>query len=176
MQAPQPHENHRWLQQLVGEWEFAGEASMGPDDPPHQSKGTERVTTLGDLWVVGDGMGEMPGEGAVGQMRITLGYDPMKGKFVGNWIGSMMPGQWIYEGELDDARKVLTLNTVGPDMSAMEGCGADGLPTDGSAPKMANYRDIIELVSADERILRSEMQGADGQWVQFMETRYRRKG
>ena len=107
-------------------------------------------------------------------MRMTLGYDPATGKFVGNWVGSMMTGQWVYEGELDETRKVLTLHTIGPDMSGMEECGPAPASPDGEL-KMAHYQDIIELVSADERVLRSRMQGPDGQWMQFMEARYLRK-
>jgi hypothetical protein len=171
MEAPQPHENHRWLQQLVGEWEFEGTAAMGPDDPAHKSTGTESVSMFGDLWLVGDGQGAIEG-GEKGRMRITIGFDTQTGKFVGNWIGTMMPGQWVYEGHLDEARKVLTLDTEGPDMSGMEECG-QGQPSTGPV-KLAKYRDIIELVSADERIMRSQMQTPDGQWIQFMETRYTR--
>ncbi len=40
---------------------------------------------------------------------------------------------------------------------------------------MAQYHDVIEIVSPDHRILRSLAQGEDGQWVQFMEAHYRRK-
>lgn len=56
-----PTPQHRWLQQLIGEWEFTSECSCGPDAPPLKSKGSERVRTLGDLWVIGEGGGEMPG-------------------------------------------------------------------------------------------------------------------
>lgn len=63
MEKAEPQKEHRWLQKLVGEWTFEGEAPMGPDKPPEKFKGTERVRSLGDLWFVAEGQGEMPGGG-----------------------------------------------------------------------------------------------------------------
>ena len=34
---------HRWLQQLVGEWTYEGEAAMGPDHPVQKWHGSESV-------------------------------------------------------------------------------------------------------------------------------------
>jgi hypothetical protein len=39
---------------------------------------------------------------------------------------------------------------------------------------LAAYRDEVELVSDDQRVLRASFQGADGAWTHFMTTRYRR--
>ena len=91
---------------------------------------------------------------------MTLGYDPEKKKYHGTFVGSMMSHLWLYEGELDAAGKVLTLNTVGPSF-AEEG-------------KLTNYHDIIEIFSADHRQLSSELQSADGTWNNFMKMAYRR--
>lgn len=155
-----PQKEHQWLQKLVGEWTFESEASMGPDAPPEHCGGTESVRSLGGLWVIGEGLGEMPGGGPANTI-MTLGYDPQWKRFVGTFIGSMMTHMWIYEGELDEAEKVLTLNTEGPDFS--------------TPGKTAKYQDIIELKSDDHRVLSSQFQGADGQWVRFMTANYRRK-
>lgn len=156
----QPNENHEWLMQMLGEWDMEGEASMGPDQEPMKSSGSESVRALGELWILGEGSGEMPGGGPA-KMLISLGYDNKKGKFVGSWIGSMMSGLWVYEGELDSERKVLTLNTQGPSMSG-----------DGST---APYRDVITLVDKDHRLLESMTQDASGGWYQFMTARYTRR-
>ena len=155
----EPHENHRWLQQLVGEWTCEGEAQMGPDKPPEKFIGTESVRAVGEFWILGEGRGPLP-DGSASTMLLTLGYDQRRERFVGTWVGSMMPFLWVYDGALDQARKVLTLDCEGPDMT-----GAGGT---------AKYRDIIELVSGDHRVLRSNMQGADGQWQQLLETHYKR--
>jgi len=152
------HENHEWLKQFLGEWTFENEARMGPDQPPMKSTGTEIARMLGDVWMIANGEGEMP-DGSTGRWIMTLGWDPAPDCFVGSWVGSMMTHLWTYKGSLDADRKILTLDCEGP----------------GMAGGMAKYQDIHELVSADHRILRSRMQGEDGQWIQFMEAQYRRK-
>ncbi len=50
---------------------------MGPGKPPEKAKGTESVRSLGGLWILAEGRGEMPGGGAMTTM-MTLGYDPQK--------------------------------------------------------------------------------------------------
>ena len=151
---------HQWLQQLVGEWTFEGTGEMGPGQPPHKMSGTESVRSLGGLWIIGEGRGVMPG-GSPCTMVLQLGFDPVKGKFVGSWIGSMMANMWVYEGTLDVAGRVLPLDTIGPSFT--------------DATKMTRYQDIIEVVSDDVRTLTSRSLGDDGKWFQFMKSEYRRK-
>lgn len=155
---PEPQKEHAWLQKLVGEWTYEHEAKMGPDQPPMTSTGTESVRSLGGLWVSGESQCTMP-DGTPGTMVITLGYDPQKGRFVGTFVGSMMTFLWLYEGSLDAAGKVLTLDAEGPDMM--------------NPGKMVKYQDIIELVEPDLRVLRSQAM-VDGKWQQFMTATYRR--
>ncbi len=158
MQA-EPQKEHEWLQRLVGDWTFEFDGNMGPDQPNEKARGTERVRSLGGLWIVAEGEGEMPGGGAATTL-LTLGYDPRAGHFVGTWVGSMMTHLWIYRGELDGAGKVLTLDSEGPDMS---GSG-----------EMRHYRDVIELLSDDHRTLTGNMQDKDGNWREIMVAHYRR--
>jgi len=159
MTKPEPQKEHRWLQQLVGEWTFEGEAMMGPDASPAKFNGKESVRSLGGLWFLAEGEGGMP-EGGTSSTIATLGYDPQKKRFVGTFIGSMMTNLWVYDGALDAAEKVLTLDTEGPSMAG-----------DGT---MAKYKDIIEIKSNDQRTLTSRVQGSDGQWTQIMTMTYRR--
>lgn len=151
---------HEWLQQLVGDWSYEIEADMGPDKPPEKSSGLEHVRSLGGLWVLAEGQGEMPGGGPA-TMLITLGFDPQKKRYVGTWVGSMMTHMWIYDGALDASGKVLTLDTEGPSVAG------DG--------KFAKYQDIIEIISADQRRLSSRVLREDGQWHSFMSATYRRR-
>jgi hypothetical protein len=160
MEMPQPQAEHKWLERLVGEWEYEHECSMGPDQPPMKMTGSESVRSLGGLWTMGEGRGEMPG-GEVGTTMMTLGYDPAMQRFVGTFIGSMMTHMWVYNGTLDSAGKVLTLDTEGPDFSG--------------APGLIPYQDIIEFVDDDHRLLRSQLRDKDGNWQQFMTAHYRRK-
>jgi hypothetical protein len=112
----EPHKEHEWLQRFVGEWTFEGECVMGPDQPPMKSTGSESVRSIGGLWVMGEGRGEMPGGGPSTSI-VTLGYDPQKRRFVGTFIASMMTYLWVYDGALDAAGKVLTLDAEGPTFS-----------------------------------------------------------
>jgi hypothetical protein len=159
MPFPEPHAEHEWLHRMVGEWTVEVEMSMGPDTPPQTSTGTERVRSLGGLWTVGEATGEMPGGGEA-TMIMTLGYDPLKARFVGTFVGSMMTNMWVYEGALDERGTTLTLDTEGPSMSG-----------DGS---LAAYRDVIEMKNDDLRVMTSQGQDSDGNWVVFMTTTYRR--
>jgi hypothetical protein len=155
----EPQKEHQWLQRLVGEWTLAGEA-MEPGQPPAKYTGTESVRSLGGLWILAEGQGEIPGGGAATWI-MTLGYDPQKKRYVGTWIGSMMTHLWVYDGELDPDGRVLTLDAEGPNMTA-EG-------------KMTKFKDVIEFKSDDHRVLTSHMLGDDGKWQQLMTATYRRK-
>lgn len=159
--SPAPQEEHQWLQQLVGEWTTEAQMAMAPE-AGETCKGTESVRSLGGLWILAEGRGEMP-DGSSATMLMTIGYDPGKKRYVGTWVGSMMTHLWLYDGELDASRTVLTLNSEGPDMSP------------GAAPgKLAKYKDVIEIKAADHRILTSYCLGADGKWQQFMTAQYQR--
>ena len=155
----EPQKEHEWLQKLVGEWTFEGEMAMGPGKPTEKCAGTESVRSLGDIWILAEGHGETPGCGPA-TMLMTLGFDPRRRRFVGTFVASMMTHLWLYDGGLDAAEKVLTLNTEGPDMAA-EG-------------KLARFKDAIEIKSHDHRILTSHMLGDDGKWRKVMTAHYRR--
>ncbi len=159
MELPPPLQQHRWLAQWLGEWTFEAVAKGPPGRPDERCGGREHVRPLGDLWVVCEGRGAMPGGGEAATL-MTVGFDPARGRFVGTWCGSMMAHLWIYDGELDPGGRILTLAARGPSFTG-EG--------------MAEYRDAIEVVSGDERVLTSSVQDADGTWQPFMTARYRRE-
>jgi hypothetical protein len=159
MKSSEPQAEHKWLEQLVGEWEWEMDAAMGADQPESKHSGTESVKSL-TVWVQCHGTHGMP-DGNPALTVMTIGYDTAKKKFVGTFIGSMMTHLWVYEGELDAAGKVLTLAADGPSFTD---------PT-----QTTKYQDKIEVVSPDHRILTSQALGGDGQWHQFMTAHYRRK-
>jgi hypothetical protein len=162
MEISTPQKEHKWLEKMVGEWTSEAEMTTEPGKPQEKCSGTESVRSLGGLWVLAEGHGEMPGGGGPATMMLTLGYDPQKKKFVGTWVGSMMTHLWVYSGTLDAGERVLTLEAEGPSMAAPES-------------KMAKYRDVIEFKSDDHRVLTSHMLGDDGKWSHFMTAHYRRK-
>lgn len=155
----EPQAQHRWLQRLVGEWRYEGEAACEPGAAPSKFTGTETVRSLGGLWVLCEGQGIMP-DGSPATTVMTLGFDPQRGHFAGTWIGSMMTWLWVYRGSLDEGERILTLETEGPSMAA-EGT-------------LMPYRDVIEMVSDDHRVLTSHTQDADGKWNGFMTAHYHR--
>ena len=153
----EPVAEHAWLQQLLGDWVVESEMNAG--EATQLANGTETVRSLGDLWVVAEGEGDLGGE--IGKWLMTVGYDPVKGRFVGTWTGSMMANMFVYEGQLDPSGKILTLGTKGPDM---KGEGSD-----------TRYQDIIEIVGPDRRTMTSRLLGEDGEWLEFMRTTYERR-
>lgn len=155
-----PQKEHQWLEKLMGEWTYEGEAAMAPGQAPEKFTGTESFRSLGGLWFIGESEGEAPG-GETARMIITLGYDPQKQSYVGTWIGSMMTNMFVYTGEVDPSETKLSLHTEGPHM-AKEG-------------ETAQYKEVIEFKSDDERTFTSYMQGDDGQWNELMTASYRRK-
>ena len=132
---------------------------MEPAKPPEKFRGTESVRSLGGLWVLCEGRGEMP-DGGEATTFMTLGFDTQKGGYVGTWIGSMTSFLWLYRGTLDEEGKVLALDTEGPNFAG------EGL---------AKFQDIIEIKSDDHRVLTSHTLGEDGIWHRFMTASYRRK-
>lgn len=160
MQHAEPQQEHRWLEKLLGDWTCEGEAEMEPGKPPTRWKAQESVRSLGGLWVLCEGEGEMPG-GGTSKSVMTLGYDPARKRYVGTFIASVMTHLWIYDGGLDSAGKVLTLDTEGPSFA-----------TPGA---MTKYQDLIEFQSGDRRTLTSRMQSEDGQWHQIVKMQYQRR-
>jgi len=158
--AAEPQPEHQWLQKLVGEWVYEAEAMMEPGKPLEKCAGSERVRSLGDLWILAEGQGEMP-DGSAATMLLTLGYDPQKQRFVGTWVGSMMAHLWVYDGSLAADSNTLTLDSEGPGM--------------GGTGKMARFRDVIVLKNKDLRTLTSQMQSDDGTWQTVMTASYKRK-
>ena len=133
---------------------------MEPGKPPETFKGTESVRSLGGLWVVAEGQGDMPG-GEPATTIMTLGYDPRTKRYVGTFVASMMTHLWIYDGALDARERALSLDAEGPGMTP-------------DAP-LAKFRDVIEFESDDHRVLTSQTLGEDGQWHRFMTAHYRRR-
>ena len=118
----------------------------------------QSVRSLGGVWVVAEGRSDEDEDPHLSIM--TLGFDPEKGRCVGSFVSSMMPMLWLYQGELDPSANKVVLNSRGPS-AAGDGTTAD-------------YRDTIEFVTPDHRVLTSSYQDAAGEWRLFMTAHYRR--
>lgn len=155
----EPQKEHAWLHRMVGDWTFEVEACMLPGEPPQKFKGKETVRSIGGLWIIGEGEGEMPGGGKAITM-LTLGFDPALNKFVGTFIAEMMSYLWLYEGTLDTAERILTLDCEGP---IMDGSGG-----------MTKYKDVHTLISDNERTLVGNFLDKEGKWQEMMTCTYHR--
>lgn len=148
-------QEHAWLNRLVGEWRYEVPGLNGGT-----LHGTETVRLLGEAWLILEGRGQMP-DGAPTQTLMTIGFDPSQRCFVGTWIGSMMNHLWVYRGgALDTPQRLLSLPAEGPSFE--------------EPGKLVQYRDEIEIVGDDERLLHGNSLGADGKWTRFMTARYQR--
>lgn len=155
----EPQKEHLWLHRLVGDWTYEIEACMKPGEPPQKLKGSETVRSVGGIWIVCEGQGEMPG-GGMATTILTVGFDPAAKKFVGSWIGSMMTYLWHYEGTLDAAERVLTLNCEGP---IFDGTGGT-----------TKYKDVHTIISDNERTLAGNFLDREGNWNEMMTCTFRR--
>lgn len=152
-----PAKEHKWLAQLAGEWDSECEAPM-PGQEPMKAKTAESARMIGGLWLVAESDGEMMGMPV--NNVLTLGYDPRREKFVGSWIGSCADHFWTYEGTLDEAGKVLTLETSGPN------------PMNPS--EQANFREVLEVQDLDHKTFTSYIE-VDGEWQKMVTVTSTRK-
>ena len=91
---------------------------------------------------------------------MTIGYDDVKARCVGTFVGTMMTTLWVYDGMLDVPTDTLKLFSDGP--SFIEE-GARG-----------KYMDVMELPSDEHRVFNSYYLNAAGEWERFMTTHYHR--
>lgn len=153
----EPQAEHAWLQQIVGEWTYEASCMMAPGQPWQTFTGTETVRSLGGLWVVLEGKGQMP-DGGPAAMLMTLGFDPAAGRYVGTWVGSMMARLWVYD--IARVGNALNMDAAGPSFD--------------DPARRVMYRDIVTILDADTRTLSGNLRGEDGQYHAFMNTVYRR--
>jgi hypothetical protein len=146
MQMPAPTKEHEWMQRFVGEWECEVQMCMEPGKEPMITKGRNRDRMFGGFWMISEGGNEEMGY----QFIHTLGYDPKKKKYIGTWADTMTSYLWKYEGTVNAAGNILTLETEGP--SPM------------SPDKNTKFREITEFKSNDHRVFTSSALGEDGKW------------
>lgn len=109
---PKPQKEHAILKQFVGEWDATCRMTRKSDQDRSgndtvQSKGHETAKLgFNGFWVVTDFTGQMHDKSFQG--RGTIGYDPVKQKYLLSWIDSFNPRMMVAEGEADKSGKILT--------------------------------------------------------------------
>lgn len=154
-----PKKEHEWLQQFAGEWESDAEVFLAPGQPPLKWKGPASARALGRFWIVAESTVTFMDQPLTG-IR-TLGYDTQKKKFVGTWVASFSSYLWKYEGTVDAAGKILTLEAEGPSPHA--------------PGTLCKWKDVIEFKSKDHRLFTNSVQVEDGKWVTVVIVNSRRK-
>ncbi len=102
-----PNENHKILDQLVGDWEYSIKSWMSSEAAPEEATGTAQAKWIMDgRFVEQTVQGTHMGESFVGQ-EVT-GFDNATKEYVSTWFDSMGTGMMIAKGIYDPASKILT--------------------------------------------------------------------
>lgn len=157
-EMPLPTQEHAWLQRLTGDWISEVEFCCAPGQSI-KTTGSEHARMLGGFWFVTESASdstEMPFSSI-----FSVGYDPVKGKYIGTWIDTMLSKLWTYEGDVNELGTVLTLNATG------------------SCPhepgRVRQFRERIELVDKDHKVFTSSILEEDGSWTTCVTVQSRRK-
>jgi hypothetical protein len=151
-EMPGPGPEHEALKQFEGKWDAKVKSDMG------ESTGTISYRMeCGGLWLVSEFEGDFGGMKFQG--RGMDGYDPAKKKYVSVWVDSMSFRPVMFEGEMDAAKKILTMTGEGP--------GPDGQPMKLKA--VTHFRD------ADHMDFTMHIVGPDGGTTEMMTIEYMRK-
>lgn len=155
MQIPAPTSQHEWLARLVGDWNVEMPHNL-PDGSEVILRNRETARMIGHFWLLIEGKTEFP-EGGECHYQFTLGFNPETGRFVGNWIGSVMTLFWVYDGELSADGRSLILHSQGPFFDEEGGT--------------TSWQDIITVEDTNHRELNAKYLDRTGNWVPMMHTR-----
>ncbi|HVR86635.1 MAG TPA: DUF1579 domain-containing protein [Planctomycetota bacterium] len=156
---PRPGKEHETLQkQFEGEWTFEAKFFMDPAQPQEMTGTDSAKMGYGGFWITSEIRGAMFGQPFEG--RWTMTYDPLKKKYVGSWIDSMMPILIVFEGEANPAGKVYTLIADSVDPATL---------------KPVKERYVIEVVSDEVHTMKFFSAGPDGKERNTGLITYRRK-
>ncbi|NIT13374.1 MAG: DUF1579 domain-containing protein [Candidatus Dadabacteria bacterium] len=158
MEYATPNENHKVLDALVGEWDYALKWWQAPGTEPEQSTGTSKIKWIMDGRFIkhkieGTSAG-MPFKG----MGIT-GYNNETNKYESVWIDNMGTGMVIGSGTYNADKKIMT--EVGTFSSPGEG--------------EKKYRAVIINTNIDSFMYQLYMPGPDNKEYLAMVINYTRK-
>ena len=98
MEMIAPDENHKWLAQMAGSWNYEMAHRMAPEAPWEKVLGTADYTIeMGGRYLVQKVHAEMMGipfEGAG-----TTAYDKVAGQYISTWYDSFGTGIMIFKGQ-----------------------------------------------------------------------------
>lgn len=156
-EIPKPGKEHSYLKQFEGTWDAVSKMSHG--DKAMESRGTETAKVDFDgYWLVIDFKGEHDGKPFVGHG--SMGYDPMKKKYLLSWIDNMAPFTMWAEGTASADGKTFTFTHEGycPELGSN-----------------AKFRTVMEFQDAGHRTLTFFQPGKDGPEKKMATIEYTRK-
>ena len=151
---PKPQAEHDWLRQFAGDWLVEADCYMNTDGPPEESKGIERIRSLGGFWLLVEIEADMMGKPFHGVQ--TLGFDTEKKRFIGTWVDSLTSELWNYEGTLNREHTALTLNSEGV-------CPQTG--------QLTKVRSVLEITDNNHKLYTSYILNKDGEWTLALKAR-----
>lgn len=156
-QGMKPGKEHEFLKDMEGTWDAEMKFQI-PGAAEQTSKGTETVVLVGGFWAVFDiKFADMMGGPWHGHG--TIGYDPVKKKYVGSFVHSMAPFMSIGEGTADAGGKTMTMSW-------------DGVGPSGESEKM---REVFEMKDKDNAVMTMYGAGPDGKEMKHFTMTYKRK-
>ena len=153
-----PAPEHAEIRRKVGEWNVRCTYFMGGVGDPIEVDGRERGEMLGELWCNSRFEADMLGSPLSG--NASLGFDPVKKRFVGTWKDSATPFLYTFEGGFDAAASLLDM--AGTNFDPVRRCPA-------------TYRSKVEFLSDDEHILNLSIDVPEGEPIKVLRYHYRRK-
>ncbi len=129
-------DEHSLIQRKSGTWKATCQYFMGGDANPIEVEGRETGTMLGELWCNSHFEADMMGSPIAGNG--SLGYDPVKKKYIFTWNDSTAPFLYLFEGDFDQETNVLEL--FGENFDPVRQC-------------IATYRSRIEFKNDNEHVV-----------------------
>ena len=108
-------EEHKVLHMDAGTWTAKGKMWMPGAADSTEFEGKEVNSMIGDFWCTSRFEGNFFGTEFVGTG--TFGYDESSKKYHGVWMDSMNPNMTKMHGTYDQAKKTMTFQTEGKDMT-----------------------------------------------------------
>ena len=153
MAKNQPNEHHAHLAESIGDWKVAGKFWMEPGQPPMETEGTSKITSiLGGRYVQHEYDSSFMGSPFQG-VGID-GYDTVKQAYVSIWVDSMSTGVMVMEGQREG--QVTTAYGECPGMN-------------GALRKLKSVSE-----TTDEGMVFSMYDEVEGDWFKSMELTYTR--
>ena len=156
----EPGEHHKYLEPLVGSWDFHTQWWMEPGDEPQGSSGTSECEwIMGGRYLLTNITGELAGAPFHGMS--ILGYDNFRQEYVSFWIDEMSTTFMFSTGKSDESGKVFTFEGTYDDVMTGE--------------KDKKFRTISRILSDDQNVYESYDTGPDGKEFKTFEVRYTRR-